>query len=36
MVADTLAKNLPDFKVHKILIEPNEWEVIWLKAYYLI
>lgn len=27
MVADNLARNLPDFKVHKIMIEPNEWEV---------
>lgn len=30
MVADNLARNLPDFKVHKILIEPSEWED-WLK-----
>ena len=27
MVADNLARNLPDFKVHKIMIESNEWEV---------
>ncbi len=27
LVADNLAKNLPDFKVYKILKNPNEWNV---------
>ena len=27
LLADKLALNLPDFKLHKIVIEPGEWQV---------
>ena len=27
LLADALAKNLPNFEIHKILIVPDEWEV---------
>jgi hypothetical protein len=27
LLADNLAKNLDDFKLHKIVIQPVEWEV---------
>ena len=27
LLADKLVKNLPDFNLHKIVIQPAEWEV---------
>ena len=27
LLGDTLADNLPNFNLHKIVIQPNEWEV---------
>ena len=27
LLGDKLALNLPDFKLHKIVIQPDEWEV---------
>lgn len=27
LLGDKLAKNLPDFQLHKIVIKPEEWDV---------
>lgn len=27
LLGDTLARNLPNFRIHKIVIEPSEWNV---------
>ena len=36
LLGDTLAKNLPDFNLHKIVLQPNEWPVsIFISLYCL-
>jgi hypothetical protein len=39
LIGDQLARNLPDFRVHKIVKDSNEWDVIMiltLSIFYLI
>lgn len=35
LLADSLVKNLPDFKLNKIVKTEDEWEVITIKIQYL-
>jgi len=34
LLADSLQRNVPDFKLHKIVKHPNEWEVSNVFVYF--